>query len=82
MSLISAAGLASAEKISVLVPGSTVVQLAADLEAPVLKGQVIGEVVLKLGDEEMASYPICAAAEVGRVNLGVALRWLLAALFG
>lgn len=60
----------------------TVVQLAADLEAPILKGQVIGEVVLKLGDEEMASYPICAAAEVGRVNFGVALRWLLAALFG
>lgn len=60
----------------------TVVRLAADLEAPVLNGQVIGDVVLKLGDEEMASYPICAAAEVDRIHFGVALCWLLAALFG
>lgn len=58
----------------------TAVELAADLEAPVLKGQVIGEVILKLGEEKLASYPICAAAEVPRISFGVALRWLLAAL--
>lgn len=56
------------------------VDLAADLEAPVLKGQVVGEVALKLHGEKAASYAVCAAREIPRVNFGLALQWLLRAL--
>ena len=57
-------------------------ELAEDLEAPVLQGQVVGEVVLKLDDKEVATYPIRAAKAVGAVNFGVAFRWLFDALLG
>ena len=58
----------------------TTIELAEDLEAPVLQGQVVGEVILKLDDKEVAAYPIRAARAVGAVNFGVAFRWLLNAL--
>lgn len=60
----------------------TTIELAEDLEAPVLQGQVVGEVVLKLDDKEVATYPIRAAKAVGAVNFGVAFRWLFDALLG
>lgn len=60
----------------------TTIELAEDLEAPVLQGQVVGEVILKLDDKEVATYPIRAAKAVGAVNFGVAFRWLFDALLG
>lgn len=46
------------------------VTVAEDLEAPVAKGQIVGTVELKNGDEVLASYPILAAAAVERLTWG------------
>ncbi len=59
---------------------TTTIEVAQDVEAPVLEGQILGEIVLKLDDKKMAAYPIRAATAVGRVNFGVAFGWLLRAL--
>lgn len=61
---------------------TTTIEVAQDLEAPVIEGQVVGEIVLMLDGKQVASYPIRAATAVGRVNFGVAFGWLLRALFG
>ena len=58
------------------------IQMAEDLEAPVLQGQVIGRIVVSLGEEQLAEYPIRAAQEVGRMGFGGALGQLLKALLG
>lgn len=56
------------------------VQMAEDLEAPVLKGQVIGRIVVTLGEEQLAEYPIRAAEEVKRLGFGGAFKQLMCAL--
>jgi len=55
---------------------TTEVTLPKDVEAPVLKGQVLGAITLKKGEETLASYAVRAAAAVERVDFWRALRWL------
>ena len=57
-------------------------ELAGDLEAPVVKGQVIGRIVLKLNGEEVSSYAIRASEDVARMTFGRAFSTLLSALLG
>lgn len=54
----------------------TEVTLPKDVEAPVLKGQVLGTITLKKGEETLASYAIRAADAIERVNFWKALGWL------
>ena len=61
---------------------SVIVELAENLEAPVVEGQAIGSISVKLDDQEIASYPITASSGVPPITFGVAFRWLLQALFG
>lgn len=58
------------------------VELCADAEAPVLEGQVLGEMRFRLDGEVIASYPIRAARAVERLTFGGALHWLWQALSG
>ncbi len=57
-------------------------ELAGDLEAPVVKGQVIGRIVLKLNGAEVSSYAIRASEDVARMTFGRAFSTLLSALLG
>lgn len=59
---------------------TTAVELAADLEAPVEKGQVLGTWRLMLEDEVLGEYPILAAAEVPAIGFKWAYALLLSAL--
>lgn len=43
---------------------SVIVELAENLEAPVVEGQAIGSISVKLDDQEIASYPITASSGV------------------
>lgn len=61
---------------------TTEVTLAADVEAPVMAGQVLGAITLKRGEETLASYPIRAAAAVERLGFGRALWWLWSEISG
>ena len=54
--------------------------MAADLEAPVYKGQVIGSIVLTMKGEELERYDIRAAEAVGRLGFAAALARLWKAL--
>lgn len=54
----------------------TEVTLANDVEAPVFKGQVIGTVTLKRGEDVLASYAIRATDEVKRLGFWQAVGWL------
>ncbi len=54
----------------------TEVSLAKDVEAPVLKGQVLGAVTLKREGEVLASYSIRATEEVKRLSFWQAFVWL------
>lgn len=56
------------------------VKLAADLEAPVVKGQTVGEVLVLRGKEQVASYPVKAAENVGRMTFPAAFGRLWKAL--
>ena len=56
------------------------VALAGDLEAPVMKGQTVGEVTVQQGGKAIATYPVKAAQSVGRLTLGVSFRQLLRSL--
>jgi len=56
------------------------VELAADLQAPVHKGQVVGTWRLRLGEEILGEYPIRAAAEVPETTFKWAYQLLVAAL--
>lgn len=42
--------------------------IAEDLQAPIIKGQVLGELVLSCGDEILANVPIVAAESIGRLS--------------
>ncbi|NMB17039.1 MAG: D-alanyl-D-alanine carboxypeptidase, partial [Firmicutes bacterium] len=49
----------------------------AGLQAPVAKGQVIGELVVSREDETLGSVPVVAAEEVPRANFLIRLfRWV------
>ena len=56
------------------------VELAANVEAPVEKGQVLGSVTLKLGEEELGKFNLTAAEAVGRLTFGQAFLRLLRSL--
>ena len=56
------------------------VELAEDLQAPVLKGQTVGIWRLTLGEEVLAEYPIYAAADVPATTFRWAYSLLLDAL--
>ena len=57
-------------------------ELAQDLQAPVYAGQTVGVWRLKMGEETLAEYPLCAAAEVPAATLRWAYGLLLGALVG
>lgn len=59
---------------------SCTIQMAEDLEAPVLQGQVIGRIVVSLGEEQLAEYPIRASERVERLGFSGAFWQLLRAL--
>ena len=54
----------------------TSLTLAEDLEAPVLPGQVLGELTLTLDGEPLAVYPVTASEGVERLKFGDGLCWL------
>lgn len=56
------------------------VELAADVQAPVEKGQVLGTWRLLLGDEVLGEYPIRAVQAVPAVTFRWAYAWLLSCL--
>ena len=56
------------------------VELAADVEAPVVKGQVLGRWKVMLGEEMLAEYPLRAVCEVPETTLPWAYRLLIDAL--
>lgn len=56
---------------------STSVELAADVQAPVEKGQVLGTWRLKLGEEVLEEYPVRAAQAVEAISFRWAYAWLL-----
>lgn len=53
------------------------VELAADVEAPVAKGQIVGTVTVKKDGETAAVYPVRAKNEVKKLRFGVAFVRLL-----
>lgn len=55
-------------------------EIAADLEAPVLAGQVVGTWRLYVGDEKLCEYAIRTTAAVDAVDFGYAYRLLIEAL--
>ena len=57
------------------------IELSESVEAPVEKGQVLGKVVYKLGDEKMAEYPITAANSVDKISFSSVLWTFLCELF-
>ncbi len=59
---------------------TTTVTLAEDLEAPVLKGQVVGEITIQVDGKDMAKTPIQAETEVAAMTIGTAFSWLWDAL--
>ena len=44
------------------------IQLPKDVEAPVKKGQKLGEVIFTIGEEEIASYPVRAEKDVEKTD--------------
>lgn len=56
------------------------VSLAKDLEAPVHKGQTVGEVIIKLNGKKMATYPVYAAETINRLTFFAAFRQLFQSL--
>ena len=61
---------------------TTEVTLAPDVEAPVLPGQVLGEITLRLEGQVLATYPIRAMDGVERLGFWEAFRWLWESLCG
>ncbi len=55
-------------------------EFAEDVEAPVEAGQTVGKMILTLNDKTLATYPVCAAAAVPRLDFGRSLWQLLTAL--
>ena len=52
-----------------------------DIKAPVKKGDLLGTVTVKLGDEQLGEIPVVASEDVGKLTFGVALGWILKGLF-
>ena len=52
-----------------------------DIKAPVKKGDLLGTVTVKLGDEQLGEIPVIASEDVGKLTFGVALGWILKGLF-
>ncbi len=85
-------GLAEQVKVSAEKPSSILIKkgeeksvtsevtLSKDLEAPVIKGQTVGEVVVKLNGKKVASYPVKAAENVKRLTFFAAFSRLFQAL--
>ncbi len=59
---------------------SSQVELAADLEAPVEAGQIVGTWRLTAGEEVLAEYPLRAATAVGKMDFRHAYQLLYGAL--
>lgn len=51
------------------------------ISSPVKKGDIIGSVIIKNGDEEVGSIKITAAEDLPRMTFFVAFKWLLGGLF-
>ena len=58
------------------------VELAADVEAPVELGQIVGTVRLMRDGEELAAYPVYAKTAVDRLDFGESFKRLFRALCG
>ena len=54
-------------------------EIAPEVEAPVKKGQVIGNVVVRIDGKEVGRYAVEAAEDVPEMNFGTAFVRLLAA---
>lgn len=59
---------------------TTDVELCVDVQAPVEKGQVLGKVILKLGDEQIGEYKIVAPEAVRALTFKDIFKRLLASL--
>ncbi len=59
---------------------SCTVSLSEDVEAPVVKGQIVGTVTVSREGETIAEYPVRAAEEVPKLSLGFCLLRLFTAL--
>ncbi len=58
------------------------VVMAENVEAPVEKGQVLGKVVYKLGEQELCAFPIKAAEAVEPITFGAAFHTLFIGVLG
>ena len=56
------------------------VDLAVDVAAPVEKGQVLGTVTFKLGDEEIGVYNLTSPDNVGSLTFGIIFKRIINAL--
>lgn len=45
------------------------VELSEDVEAPVLKGQSLGRIIVKIGNESVAEYPITSSNDIEKLSL-------------
>lgn len=77
-----------AEKtLNVLLPKSTSgnierkVALDETVKAPVKEGDVVGTVDVYIGEEQLGTIPIVAAADSERLSFGITLGWILKGLF-
>jgi len=53
------------------------VSFQPEITAPVTKGQVVGKITCKLGDEVVKEYNICAKNSVSEITFGSAFRLLV-----
>lgn len=53
------------------------IELAADVQAPVEKGQTLGKVTLRFGDETLGTYPLTAGEEVAKLTVPILFRRLI-----
>ena len=56
--------------------------LPQELEAPIVKGAVVGQILYKSGGKQIAEYPIAAAEDVKEINFGDVFGMLMGALSG
>ena len=56
------------------------VNLKEDIEAPVRKGDKVGNIDIFMGDEQIGSIDITAAENVEKMSFFTALKWLLSGL--
>ncbi len=54
------------------------VNISVDVEAPVEKGQILGNVVFKLGDETVGEYQLTAPEKIDRLTVMIVFKRLLA----